>query len=270
VTEPLLDAAQAPAPQPERAPEEAPKAPALSERYEDPWAHRRGEPRVFMFLWTLYVTLCVLGSILWLSRVGSSIVGAYGPAARIMLIVVAIGATVLWPMTRLSQASPTTSPVRAVFVDAIVVLLPILMVLPPTSLLSGWPVLTLMSMASVMIVWVAVTGGLLAIALAGREVDTLTDPRVRARSVWMTGFVAIAIGVPIMLSLPGSASNTGGVAHWSAMLSPTTALMALTGTGYQGPGAALSESQSLTLLALWTLGAALWWGAAWRSSRHRA
>ena len=105
----------------------------------DRWAHRRGEPRLFAFLWTLFLlgaTLLGFGS---LGAIGMIDAGTYRAVARVILVSVAVGVVVVWPMTRLSQVTPARRATRAAFIDFIVIALPLqAVVLPQVFLPFGW------------------------------------------------------------------------------------------------------------------------------------
>ena len=223
----------------------------------DPWAHRRGEPRMFAFFWTLYVFLAVAGSVLWLARTGGWILGGYGPAGRIMLMVVAVGATVLWPMTRLSQASPGVGSVRAMLADTIVVLLPIQMVVWPMTWLAGWPLSSTSGIAATMGVWIVLIGGVLAFALGGRAVERARDSGLTARAFWMAGLLVAVLAGPAA----STAFRGGHLPDWLPVLSPISGILAMTGTGISGPQQALTIGQWVTISGVGAAGL-MWWIAA--------
>ena len=223
----------------------------------DPWAHRRGEPRLFAFFWTLYVFLAVAGSVLWLARTGGWMLGGYGPAGRIMLLVVGVGATVLWPMTRLSQVSPGAGSVGAMLADTLVVLLPIQMVVWPMTWLAGWPLVSTAAIAAIFAAWVGLVGGVLAFALGGRAVEQCRDPGLMGRVLWMTGLLALVLIGPAV----STAFRGAHLPDWLPVLSPISGLLALTGTGISGPQQALTAHQWATIAGVGLLGL-VWWIAA--------
>lgn len=207
----------------------------------------------------MYVFLAVAGSVLWLARTGGWMLGGYGPAGRVMLVVVAAGATVLWPMTRLSQASPGRGAIDAMFADVMVVLLPVQMVVWPMMWLAGWPASIVAAVAGVFLAWVAIIGGTLALALGGRGVGTPGDPRLFERGVWMAGILVVTLVAPAALGM----YRGGQHPSWVAMLSPFTALLAITGVGLSGPQRGLTAEQWLALgscgvgaLSIWVAAAA--------------
>lgn len=225
----------------------------------DPWAHRRGEPRVFAFLWTLYLLVAVGGSLLWLSRLTIISTSTYGPAARIMLLVVAAGATVLWPMVRLSQASPRGSPVRAALADIFVILFPMQMILWPLVMLAQWPLGIVGALALMCTLWVLLTGGLIALATSGPVVRAPHDRGLGARALWMAACIALVGAAPMLAFTRHAISGPDArLPEWVPMLSPFTAVPALTGQGFSGPQKPVSAEQWRGLAAMAVPAAAAW------------
>lgn len=234
----------------------------------DPWAHRRGEPRLFAFYWTFYVMLAVAGSVTWLARAGVVTSGTYGPAARIMLVVVAVGMIVLWPMTRLSQASPRGNSVTPALADLLVVQLPVQIVVWPLYVLANWPLDIVMVVSAVFGAWGVLTGGLLALALGGNPVTLVRDPRLGGRAVWMSVFVLLVLGGPIAGAVvAGAGGQTPG---WLPMISPVTAIPALTGRGLIGPAAPATPLQWQVIVATLSTGVFAWALAAARNGLRHA
>lgn len=207
----------------------------------DPWAHRRAEPRLFAFLWTLYLFITVLGSLLWLTRSGVLAASAYGPAARIMLIVIGAGATILWPMVRLSQLAPSTRPIAAAFGDLVVIVMPVQVVVWPLAFLANWPVSVVALLAAMLLVWSALAGGLIAIAfgVCHRYALPALPPVVRVG--WMFLCIALACAGPliVVLTAVGQGAN---LSSWAWKLSPFTFVFLMTGTGLRGPHAPVGLS----------------------------
>lgn len=222
----------------------------------DPWAHRRGEPRVFAFFWTFYVLLAVAGSLTWVARYTAITASSYGPAARIMLVVVAVGMIVLWPMTRLSQASPTVHPALAAFADFFVMQAPVQIIVWPLIVLANWPSDIVIGLAAMFAAWGVLVGGLVALALAGREIRHARDARVYGRTGWMA--VALALGFGAVL-VQGTLMAAGVPAPpWLLMSSPVTAIPALTGHGLTGPSAPVSQAQWQAIVGTLSLAVLLW------------
>jgi hypothetical protein len=233
----------------------------------DRWAHRRGEPRVFAFFWTTYVLLAVAGSLTWLARSSVVSVGAYGPAARIMLVVIAVGIMVLWPMTRLSQASPERNSLVSSLADLLVIELPVQIVVWPLYVLANWPRDIVMALAALMVVWGVVSGGVLALAMGGRAVIQARDPRLGGRVFWMLLVLVLVLGGPVIGGVIGS--RGGKIPGWLTMTSPITAIPALTGHGLIGPGAPVTRVQWDTIVTTLSLGVFAWSLAALRNGLDR-
>lgn len=231
----------------------------------DPWAHRRGEPRLFAFLWTLYLFVTVLGSLLWLTRSGVLAASAYGPAARIMLIVIAAGAAILWPMVRLSQLAPPTHPISAAFGDFIVVVLPVQVVVWPLAFLANWPVSVVGVIAAMLLVWPLLTGGMIALAFALAQRRALPILSAPSRIIWMFACIGVVCAAPLVVILTGVGEQIN-LSSWAWKLSPFTLVFVLTGTGLRGPHAPIGMGDWLALapvggsaLLLWLLASAVAW-----------
>ncbi len=224
----------------------------------DPWAHRRGEPRIFAFFWSLYVLAAVAGSILWLTRLPVISATTYSPAARTLLVVIAAGISVLWPMTRLSQAAPERRPLRSVFADLFVVLAPVQMVVWPMVVLAGWPIDIVAAVAAMLGAWAALAGGILALTFAGRRA-----PGPVARGAAMTVCIAAALGAPAVLAI--EPLRGAGALAWLHACSPFTGVFAVTGSGWTGPTTGLRDWHWAGILLV--LAAAL---ACWAAALARA
>jgi len=222
----------------------------------DPWAHRRGEPRLFAFFWTFYVLLAVAGSLSWVARFTAITASSYGPAARIMLVVLAVGLIVLWPMTRLSQASPEHHPVLAAFADLIVVLVPVQIVVWPLIVLANWPQDIVIGLASIFATWAVVIGGLVALGLAGPHYSAPRQGHLWARGGWM--LAALALGFGALAAQWFLLSAGRAVPAWLLMSSPVTAIPALTGRGLAGPSAPVSRVQWDTIVGTLSVAVLLW------------
>src|SRR5262249_35293851 len=92
-------------------------------RKPDPWAHRRGEPRLFAFLWTLFLFAPTGATFMAAAPPGGASPDVMRPATRALLAVTAAGVCILWPMVRLSQLADE-HPIAGVIQDLVVVLIP--------------------------------------------------------------------------------------------------------------------------------------------------
>lgn len=222
----------------------------------DPWAHRRGEPRIFAFFWTLFILIAVAGSLVWVARFAAVTSGTYGPAGRIMLMVVAVGATVLWPMVRLSQASPPRPVVGHIAADAWIVLLPIQIVLWPLVFLANWPLNVVGGVASVFVVWTALAGGMLAIGLSGRRIGEFGSVGLGWRTFWMLALLVAVLVAPLVQL--GLRSARVVPPDWLSMLSPITSIGELTGRGMSGPQHPVSAVQWEFIVGVGAIALGLW------------
>jgi hypothetical protein len=221
-----------PAPEPDTdADETSPADPTLGAAHAapaDPWAHRRGEPRIFAFFWSIYVLLAVAGSILWLTRLPVISATTYSPAARTLLVVIAAGICILWPMTRLSQLAPENRPLSALLADLFIVLAPVQMVVWPMMILAAWPIEIVAAVAALLTAWAALAGGILALAFSGR-----CAPGPVVRTTAMIACTASALVAPAVLAV--EPLRSGGTLAWLHACSPFTGVFAVTGSGWAGP-----------------------------------
>lgn len=226
----------------------------------DPWEHRRGEPRLFAILWMLYVIAAVLGSVEWVTRSVDLSASAYSPAARIMLAVVAAGALVLWPMTRLSQAAPRGEGgvPASVLGDVIVVVVPIWMVTWPMRILAAWPLDIVAALSVMLAAWVYFVGGLLVFALRGST---------GRRAIWMGAILVLVTGGAALWGALEARAMTGAEhsARWLSMFSPFSAIPVLTGHGFSGPDTPVDRWQWLVILGTCAAGILCWIFAGVRS-----
>jgi len=168
----------------------------------------------------------------------------YQYAARVMLLCVAIGLAILWPLVRLSQSVPTReSPAAALLKD-------LLVLLPPTQAVvwaqaaarAGWAIDLIGAMALSLFAWPMLMAAALAFVLrpkADPRDDEMFDhgtvfvgargPSGMARTVAM-GMIVLAVAAPLL------ALRTGP--GWATMLSPVSAVLDLGRPREVGPDAA--------------------------------
>lgn len=212
----------------------------------DRWAHRRAEPRTLAFLWAVYILAA--------GAVTLGVTIAHGPwalldqrvyqhAGRTMLLLVAIGLSILWPMVRLSQAVPLREPARsAACKDLLVLLIPAQAVLWAQAVArSGWGLDVIAAMALALLAFPLLLGGVLALLLRptpygrpirrgeARAFDAHEGPTALVRSLAMACVLAAAL-------LPMLALRTGP--GWASALSPLGAVLDLAATPQAPPGRA--------------------------------
>jgi hypothetical protein len=176
-----------------------------------------------------------------------------------MLVVVAVGATILWPMVRLSQASPRGRAVSHIFADMLVVLLPIQLVVWPLVVLAAWPFTIVLGVSATLAAWVALSGGLLAIALSGRPASGPGDASLAARSFWMIIILLVVCAAPLA-GLAFQAARAP-MPSWLSMLSPLTAIPMISGTGMSGPQNPVTPLEIQLIISTAIIAACLWAGA---------
>lgn len=282
-----------PPPTPQAAPEAASRPTARSRR--DRWAHRRGEPRLFVFLWTTYLFSATLLTLAAVSASGHLTADMYRPAARLLVATVVAGVVLLWPMVRLSQVLPAGDPrggagFASAVQDYFVVMLPAQAVIWPQWSLAALPGGVVAALGANVAAWGLVVGGLLAHALTsagpGRP-DALgsahrlagRDMTAWARVVWMLVFVAVAAAgaAGALLAWAGDARATVPPARPAWMLSPLTAVFelladrswtgrsaAVTGMHWRATGVTAAAGLTLWLVA-WARVRGVRWGRGGRT-----
>lgn len=229
--------------------------PAGRRRREDRWAHRRGEPRVFALLWTIFLLCASLLTVLQgAGGAGLDAATARAPA-RALLVVIGVGVGILWPTVRLSQASPRR-PVRAALLDVVVIVLPMQAVLWPSTLLGRWSPGVTFGVSVAMASWALLVGSALAIACR-------TGPGP-GRTVWMVALLGLSLAAPAA-RLGGRAfggDRADGPPLELMILSPVTAGWAITESMSGGtprmtrPEWAALAAPALASCPLWVIGAA--------------
>ncbi len=191
---------------------------------DDRWAHRRGEPRIFALLLSIYFLASAMLTIFSAPAIGNPSAATFQAASRTLLALVAIGVVVIWPLTRLSQASPRR-PITAALADVIVVALLAQAVIWPMTVLPGgatihplpwlglWPWSVAFGIATLFFTWSTLVGAIIASAVS----------RVPGwgRAGWMLVVVLVVAGAPLALM---SAGRFGvALPEWLSLLSPITA-----------------------------------------------
>lgn len=234
----------------------------------DRWAHRRGEPRVFVLLWTTFLFTATLLTLTGVGLDGYVSADVYRPAARLLMVTLAAGIALLWPMIRLSQEAPHHGGAAATAQDLFIVLLPAQAVIWPQYWLAGWSIPVLLAIAALLAAWSLVVGGVLAIALNRRGTGNAA-----ASIGWMLAVLALTCGGALGAFLdrgdePGVPANRGRAA-W--MLSPLTGVAELTwDRSWTGRPAAVYREHVLAILWIGGVAAPLWVAAASRRGERPA
>lgn len=191
--------------------------PGLQHRPNDPWAHRKGEPRFFALLWAIYLMAAALFTLFAVRTVGPPLTDQFHYGARAMLELTAVGALILWPMTRLSQL-PAQRPAHAICADLVVILVPIQALVWPLPLLTRWNPAVIASIALMLTAWTVLVASILLPAQRSRA------PAKRAAA--MGAIILASTGAPI-LQLFFTRFGAPLPPVWN-LLSPYTAILELT------------------------------------------
>ncbi len=196
---------------------------ALEERRRGPgrgetgeWAHRRGEPRLLILCWAIYLLGASGATIMRLPQIGFTEPRFVQSAARLLVLLIAAGLIALWPMVRLSQASPRRA-TTAALVDYVALMAPLAAVLWPVTWLGRWDVAVTGALVALLAGW-----GLVASAIVA--IGTRRQPSP-ARTGWAALMVGLILAAPALATLlPPIGIPTGGLLY----ASPLTAVHALT------------------------------------------
>lgn len=213
----------------------------------DPWAHRRGEPRIFTLLW--------IGWLMLITSVSFAAIGPRGivdpdearPSTRILLMLLLCGAAFLWPAFRLCQIRPRRI-VSSVLLDLVVICVPAQIVIWPQVLLAYWPIPILASVATLLATWSTLTAAVLIFAYSTESVrhPLAESPSRSSRAIWMVTIILAALFAPVLsLLVPGHEDPVRSISDGSAFksLSPLTGVYELTADRFwSGSSAAVLPS----------------------------
>lgn len=231
---------------------------------QDPWAHRRAEPRGLALCWTLYLfaaTAVATGSV---GLRGAVSIEGMRLAAEMLLVSVGAGMIVLWPMLRLSQLAAPRPGIGWAAGDAFAIAMPAQAVIWPQIWLARWSPIAAIAAATLVLTWTAVVSGLLALTFS-------RDHPPAQRAWWMALFVILGLSGPVVSAV--SPVATGGLplaphqppTHWS-MLSPVSGLRDLAQSApartWVSP---VRHEQWIMIGATAIVGGVLWLGATTRA-----
>jgi hypothetical protein len=171
-------------------------------------------------------------------------------SSRMLLLLIAVGLMVLWPMVRLSQVSPRR-PVVATLVDLCVLLIPLQAVVWPLTWLGRWSWQVTAGVALTLAAWTCLVG---ACVVAGTALRAGLG-----RVIWMLAAIAIVVAAPVAAFVLGGAGVQ--VSQDLALASPLTAVYAIT-TGPSGLSPAMSADLWLAAAAPLALALPAWLAAA--------
>jgi len=217
---------------------------------------RFAPPRGLMMLATLWLAAS------WLLLIGvrppvQAQSASYTPGVRMMLLSMAVGLSVAWPLLRLSGPM-RPRPAMQALLDLVVLLCLIQVVLWPLRLVTPWPVTRAFSLDLCLAGWGLAFA---AIVAAGSGPGPQGRLGIR-RTLSMVAAMALAAGVPLVTLLGGGslpftdAASRESLSAWS----PATALWSLTAGGFEPPAPGewrtAATGAALSLVAWLALGAA--------------
>ncbi len=180
------------------------------------WAHRHGEPRLLVLCWAVYLLAASGATIMRLPRIGFADPRFVQSSARLLILLIAVGLTVLWPMVRLSQASPR-KPMTAALVDLVALLAPLAAVLWPVTWLGRWDWRVTAAVLALLAAWGFLLSAVIAVGTRGGS--------ALGRIGWAAVCaMVVVLGPTIALILSG----TGADAWPLFYASPLTGVFALT------------------------------------------
>ncbi len=187
----------------------------------DPWSHRKGEPRTFALLFSVYLLFAALMTVFAVRALGRPPSHAqHGFGAASMVVLIALGQVVVYPLVRLSQVAPRRAG-PALAADLAVLLLPIQAIVWPMPLLTNWRWEVVAGLLCLLLGWTLVAGAI--VVLAQRA-----SASAGARTTAMALLLALTLLAP-GLRLVGAWGGVPTPDELLARLSPWTAPFAMTG-----------------------------------------
>lgn len=235
------------------------------------WSHRRGEPRVFVLLWTVYLMFCAAAMFSRSGGMASFDPVAFRPSARLGLLMMMVGIGVLWPLMRLSQAMPREGGVRATLKDAAIILVTGHALILPQLWLARWGGGVVVALSVLFVCWTLLIGSVIASTQGpprGRE-GSGSRPGGRAAGV-LCCLVLVLSGGLVALADAGRVPGNDAIASRPAwMLSPLTAIYEIArDRPWTGRPAMVGPAHRAALGAT-GLAAAASWGVALVACRRR-
>jgi len=222
------------------------------------WEHRRGEPRVFTLLWMIYLmgaTVLMFSSMATAISISTEVTR---PAARTMLIIVAVGFSVLWPMVRFSQRALDSAHVRFALRDALVLSVPMQAIIWPQTLpvLANWSIEVVAAISAFFIAWIFILAGVQAFASQSIQRNKGSE---LVRATWMMIIILLVFGAPIFGSITAlGVESTVSQPRVGWMLSPITGLLEIIRNRDElGSNAQVFSEHWRVIIALLCVGGAL-------------
>ena len=135
---------------------------------------------------------------------------SYTPSVRMMLICVAIGLMIGWPLLRSSQA-PTPLPIRQTLLDLVVLLALVQVVVWPLRLVTPWPPLRTAAIVATLAAWATLAGAVLASSHGSDRSGPRNLAILACLSMCLAGPAAAWLSVLAGLPLPESLLRLGPI-----------------------------------------------------------
>lgn len=231
------------------------------------WSHRRGEPRVFAFGWTLYLMAIVALMFAQGGALSTFSGESFRPTARVTMVLLMVGGLVLWPLVRLSQAKPRAGGTASTVRDLVVILVPAQALIWPQTWLADWPLEIVMMLGALLFVWVLLIGGIIAIGLGPAEVPStlhalqLEGQEIGRRTRSWSLIACLVAGLAGLFVPPIFALDQAGwlQARPGWMASPYLSVFEVTrDRAWLGSGAAVGRIHWLWVSAVGLIGATVW------------
>jgi hypothetical protein len=198
-------------------------------------------PRGLIFLGSLWL----IGS--WLLSIGvrtpiQPVSANYTPGVRTMLLCLAVGLLVAWPLLRLSQP-PRTSPIGQTMLDLVSLIALVQVVVWPLRLVTPWPLSRTAAMDATLTGWLLLAGAIVASACGAARAGPRCLAMAACVSLCVLGPALTWIGVAGRLDLTGLLE-----------VSPLTAMHDLSGGG----GAPATVSEWSRVVVTWAAAVLAW------------
>jgi len=129
-------------------------------------------PRALLFLAAIWLIAAWVRTIGLTPPVQPSS-ASYEPGVRLLLVMIAIGWTILWPLLRLSQY-PSIWPARQTLLDLLVLGCLLQVVLWPVRLLTRWTPERTAAIDLMLLAWISITGALVAVTTGSASLKART------------------------------------------------------------------------------------------------
>jgi hypothetical protein len=233
----------------------------------DPLAHRRAEPRLLAFLWTVFLLSATFATLGMVAATGAMNLESNRAAGRALFTMVAVGIAVIWPLIRLSQESPARSPRAEALKDVFAIHAPLQAVVWPQVWLAGWRVDVLAVVWLNLLAWTLVVAGVFAF-LWGRWLSRGRDGSGWERSASMGVLIAGAMVGGVVAtgrSVPRGQESDADL--WMLMSPLAAPSEVLAERFWTGTSAVVLPEHVGGLMWMGTLALVVWAGVLWPRRR---